>query len=86
MAKKTSLMMLLVCLIVTLAIAQHQPHQNRTSTRPPENNDSTLRPLTPEEIPPNLNFTPWIHFTIRMPSWAGLKNGSTKKSIAVCWH
>src|SRR5262245_6462971 len=26
------------------------------STRPPENNDETLRPLTPEEIPPNLNF------------------------------
>src|SRR5262245_46977242 len=26
------------------------------STRPPENNDQTLRPLTPEEIPPNLNF------------------------------
>ena len=27
-----------------------------TSTRPPENNDQALRPLTPEEIPPNLNF------------------------------
>ena len=26
------------------------------STRPPENNDQTLRPLSPEEIPPNLNF------------------------------
>ena len=26
------------------------------STRPPENNEQVLRPLTPEEIPPNLNF------------------------------
>jgi rhamnogalacturonan endolyase len=26
------------------------------STRPPENNDQVLRPLTPEEIAPNLNF------------------------------
>jgi rhamnogalacturonan endolyase len=26
------------------------------STRPPEDNDRILRPLTPEEIPPNLNF------------------------------
>ena len=27
-----------------------------SSTRPPENNEQGLRPLTPEEIPPNLNF------------------------------
>jgi rhamnogalacturonan endolyase len=34
------------------------PNQPATqpSTRPPENNDRTLRPLTPEELPPNLNF------------------------------
>ena len=27
-----------------------------TATRPPENNERGLRPLTPEEIAPNLNF------------------------------
>ena len=27
-----------------------------SSTRPPEDNEKGLRPLTPEEIPPNLNF------------------------------
>ena len=26
------------------------------ATRPPENNDRTLRPLGPDEIPPNLSF------------------------------
>ena len=35
--------------------AQSQP-ATQPSTRPPENNDRTLRPLTPEELPPNLNF------------------------------
>jgi rhamnogalacturonan endolyase len=46
-------------LAITLAASvsgqQTQP-PSVTSTRPPENNDQTLRPLTPEEIPPNLNF------------------------------
>jgi rhamnogalacturonan endolyase len=38
--------------------AQNPPAapQTQPATRPPENNDQTLRPLTPEEIPPNLNF------------------------------
>ena len=40
-------------LIVLLLIAQQPPVP---STRPPENNDQILRPLTAEEIPPNLNF------------------------------
>ena len=46
-------------LAITLAASvsgqQTQP-PSATSTRPPVNNDQTLRPLTPEEIPPNLNF------------------------------
>jgi rhamnogalacturonan endolyase len=47
---------------VTLATsgASQQPQPGHPppvqSTRPPENNDRTLRPLTAEEIPPNLNF------------------------------
>jgi rhamnogalacturonan endolyase len=39
-----------------LAIAALLQTPTQPSTRPPENNDQTLRPLTPEEIPPNLNF------------------------------
>ncbi len=35
---------------------QSPPPATQPSTRPPENNDRTLRPLTPEEVPPNLNF------------------------------
>jgi hypothetical protein len=32
------------------------PSPSQPSTRPPEDNDRMLRPLTPEEVPPNLNF------------------------------
>jgi rhamnogalacturonan endolyase len=32
------------------------PSPSQPSTRPPEDNDRVLRPLTPEEVPPNLNF------------------------------
>jgi hypothetical protein len=46
-------------LAVTMAAAQQQPPPTQPSTRPPENNDEVLRPLTPEEIPPNLNFYAW---------------------------
>ncbi len=42
--------------VVVALIAQQQPPPTQPSTRPPENNDEVLRPLTPEEIPPNLNF------------------------------
>ena len=49
--------------MVTLAVAIALAHQQAppqpppvSSTRPPENNELDLRPLTPEEIPPNLNF------------------------------
>jgi rhamnogalacturonan endolyase len=47
---------LVFVLAVTMAAAQQQPPPTQPSTRPPENNDEVLRPLTPEEIPPNLNF------------------------------
>jgi hypothetical protein len=42
--------------LVACALTAQQPPQTQPSTRPPENNDEALRPLTPEEIPPNLNF------------------------------
>ena len=45
-------MVVLICAALT---AQTTPAQ-QAPTRPPENNDQTLRPLTAEEIPPNLNF------------------------------
>ena len=45
------------CAAILLGMAQNPaPQPTQPSTRPPENNDQTLRPLTPEEIPPNLNF------------------------------
>ncbi|MGH9373271.1 MAG: silent information regulator protein Sir2 [Vicinamibacterales bacterium] len=49
---------LIVCCALTLAGAPQNPAPPpaQPSTRPPENNDEALRPLTPEEIPPNLNF------------------------------
>ena len=56
MARRNALIVSLICFAITIADAQNQPTQEQGSTRPPENNDRTLRPLTPEEIPPNLNF------------------------------
>jgi rhamnogalacturonan endolyase len=41
---------------VTGLAAQQQAVPPPSSTRPPENNEQGLRPLTPEEIAPNLNF------------------------------
>ena len=50
-------MLILSCALVLAGAAQApQGTPVQPSTRPPENNDATLRPLTPEEIPPNLNF------------------------------
>src|SRR6185436_19358622 len=47
----------LSCALALAGLAQDpQGTPVQPSTRPPENNDATLRPLTPEEIPPNLNF------------------------------
>jgi len=48
---------ILSCALALAAGAQNpQGTPVQPSTRPPENNDAVLRPLTPEEIPPNLNF------------------------------
>jgi rhamnogalacturonan endolyase len=47
--------LLLITCCATLS-AQTPPPQTPPSTRPAENNDQTLRPLTSEELPPNLNF------------------------------
>ena len=52
----------MVVLGAAIAAAQQPPSQPPSqppplsSTRPPEDNEKGLRPLTPEEIPPNLNF------------------------------
>ena len=47
----------LSCALALAGLAQNPPAPPvQPSTRPPENNDETLRPLTSEEIPPNLNF------------------------------
>ena len=46
------------CLLFILSLSLYGQHSTyrQVSTRPPEDNDRTLRELTPEEIPPNLNF------------------------------
>ena len=48
-------LVLTIFVLAGFAEAQNPP-ATQPSTRPPENNDSSMRPLTPEEIPPNLNF------------------------------
>jgi rhamnogalacturonan endolyase len=48
--------MVLLCLAVTPLSAQERASTAQVSTHPPEGNDTILRELTPEEIPPNLNF------------------------------
>ncbi len=48
--------LLLACVLSVGAQNPPAAPQTQPATRPPENNDQTLRPLTPEEIPPNLNF------------------------------
>lgn len=49
---------IVVCSALVVAAGAQVPPASPTqpSTRPPDNNDLTLRPLTAEEIPPNLNF------------------------------
>lgn len=47
---------LAACCIALVAGSTQNPPTVQPDTRPPRDNDSTLRPLTPEEIPPNLNF------------------------------
>ena len=46
----------LVAMASGIAAGQQQTAPPPSSTRPPENNEQGLRPLTPEEIAPNLNF------------------------------
>ncbi len=48
--------LLLACALSVGAQNPPATPQTQPATRPPENNDQTLRSLTPEEIPPNLNF------------------------------
>ena len=55
MSKKALLSVLFYCAAALTVVAQN-PSSVQPSTRPPENNDQTLRPITPEEVPPNLNF------------------------------
>src|SRR5215510_2781353 len=51
-----------ILLVITLFYAAsitsftQNPSPNQPSTRPPEDNDRVLRSITPEEVPPNLNF------------------------------
>lgn len=56
MTRGIALKLLFIYYAITMACAQSQPALRQSATRPPENNDRMLRPLTPEEIPPNLNF------------------------------
>ena len=59
MVRKLIFCVLLVCLVVLPAGAQDQQMRQRLrrfSTRPPRDNERGLRELSPEEIPPNLNF------------------------------
>jgi rhamnogalacturonan endolyase len=55
---QTARLMAAVIVAALAPVPQQPPAQvpPATSTRPPENNEQGLRPLTPEEIPPNLNF------------------------------
>lgn len=50
--------LLLACAAVLMTAAQNPPAAPpvQAPTRPPDGNDQTLRPLSPEEVPPNLNF------------------------------
>lgn len=50
--KTSGTLVVVVALTMTLSAQQQPP----TPTTPPADNDRTLRPLVPEEIPPNLNF------------------------------
>lgn len=53
------LVLIIALTVVATGVAQQQPPPppaQPEATRPPENNDRTLRPLSPEEIPPNLSF------------------------------
>lgn len=48
--------LLAICCAAVRAAPGQNPPPAQQGTRPPENNDQTMRRLSPEEIPPNLNF------------------------------
>ncbi len=60
MTPRTTSLLCLACMIASAVQAQFPPApgpgRRGPSTTPPEGNDRGLRELTPEEIPPNLNF------------------------------
>ena len=61
MTRKVILNILLIGIFSCGVVAQPPsgefgPRPMRTSTRPPMDNERKLRELSPEEIPPNLNF------------------------------
>ena len=56
MSRSSATLAVLLSAVVLLALSQDRPPAPAVSTRPPADNDETLRPLSPEEIPPNLNF------------------------------
>lgn len=56
MTRNLAVIVLSVCVIASLAAAQNPRAGGFGSTRPPADNERGLRQLSPEEIPPNLNF------------------------------
>ena len=54
--KNILLCLLLSCAVALAAFAQTTAPPSQPSTRPPDDIDRVMRPLTPEEVPPNLNF------------------------------
>ncbi len=56
MSRRVVFCILLICILTFSVFAQEQPGRRRFSTRPPADNERGLRELSPEEIPPNLNF------------------------------
>ena len=61
MTRKIILSVSLIGILSYSVVAQppsgdFRQRQRRTSTRPPVDNERGLRELSPEEIPPNLNF------------------------------
>lgn len=53
---RTALSWLVIVILAVDVMAQQGPSNQQSGTRPPRDNDRTLRELSPEEIPPNLNF------------------------------
>lgn len=54
--RNASISLLLFVAIASAALAQTTGTPTQPSTRPPDDIDRVMRPITPEEVPPNLNF------------------------------